>query len=212
MRLIPIIIAMASLLSPLYGHVTLEYPKGAETFHVNELVNIEWRVEVDHGPAHWDLYFSPDGGDSWDTLMMGIEQIVMTYPWSPEKVTQSGMIRIVQHNDNGELYDFVSMPFEVQGEISTSTEDATIVAASLRLSPNPCVGQVEIQFLLRRYHQVSVEVYDLLGSKKNVAVASRLPPGQHTYTWEVSSTQPGIHFVRLSAGDDMIIQRLIVRE
>ena len=61
-----------------YSHVTLDYPAGGETFQGEEQVIIRWSVSVYHGPANWDLYFSDDGGTSWETIVLNLPENRLT--------------------------------------------------------------------------------------------------------------------------------------
>ena len=52
------------------AHVQLDYPTGGETFTAGEIISIHWHVEIPHNQLNWDLYFSPDGGGSWQIIQL----------------------------------------------------------------------------------------------------------------------------------------------
>lgn len=97
-----------------YGHVTLMTPQGLETFTAGETVQITWQISVMHDLQNWDLYFSPDGGTSWEVIQEDMDPSVLNYMWTvPENITEQGMIKIYMDN-SGTDYEHHSTNFTIQ--------------------------------------------------------------------------------------------------
>ena len=97
----------------LLAHVQLDYPKGGETFEAGEVVSVHWREIIPHILLNWDLYFSSDGGTSWQVINEDISAEQTSYQWTvPEIATEQARIMIVQDNQNAD-YDDVSGDFTI---------------------------------------------------------------------------------------------------
>ena len=85
------ILMFLSLLGHAYhsrAHVALDYPQGGETFTVGQTIVIEWHIVAPHNTLNWDLFFSVDGGETWDTLQMDIPTSQLSYEWLiPDSLT-----------------------------------------------------------------------------------------------------------------------------
>ena len=97
-----------------YGHVALDAPQGGETFTPGETVQIQWHEVIAHNSLNWDLYFSSDGGQTWDVIMEDIDHGTLSYSWTvPEINTTTAQIRVVQDNP-GTNYQDDSDNFTIQ--------------------------------------------------------------------------------------------------
>ncbi|MEO5907355.1 MAG: hypothetical protein ABIQ11_11555, partial [Saprospiraceae bacterium] len=90
----------------MFAHVELDYPQGGETFIVGQTVLVQWHVAIPHVLLNWDLFYSPDGGVTWDTLQMNIPPEQITYVWEiPNELTSQGKIRIWMDNEGQDYVD-----------------------------------------------------------------------------------------------------------
>ena len=95
------------------AHVALDYPLGGETFIVNEPLTIQWHVVVPHNTLNWDLFYSPDGGATWDTIQLDIPTSQLSYNWiAPDQPTTQGRVRVIQDNTDQNYLD-ISMNFTI---------------------------------------------------------------------------------------------------
>ncbi|RLD20334.1 MAG: hypothetical protein DRI69_06495, partial [Bacteroidetes bacterium] len=114
-----------------YAHVELNYPQGGETFDFGETVTIQWSELVPHGTLYWHLYFSSDGGTSWDDIQLNIPYGTTTYDWTvPSMNTSQGVVRVVQDNA-GMDYEHASLNFTIAMDsaapaIDTDAQDKAI--------------------------------------------------------------------------------------
>jgi hypothetical protein len=96
------------------AHVQLDYPVGGETFSSGESINIQWTLQISHDQDNWDLYFSTDGGTSWEAIELDIENARLNYRWTvPDLDTDMAKIKIVQDNPGAD-YIGVSGDFTIQ--------------------------------------------------------------------------------------------------
>ena len=106
------------------AHVALDYPIGGETFIVNEPLTIQWHVVVPHNTLNWDLYYSPDGGVTWDTIQLDIPTSQLSYDWVvPDQPTAQGRVRVIQDNTDQNYLD-ISMNFSILPNTNPPTLDA----------------------------------------------------------------------------------------
>ena len=108
-----------------YGHVSLDYPVGGETFSAGETVTIQWTELVPHGTIYWHLYFSSDGGTTWEAIQLNLPITPTSYDWTvPELNTSQGVVRVVQDN-SGMDYEHQSLNFTIMiGSAPPSIEEA----------------------------------------------------------------------------------------
>ncbi|MBL0006865.1 MAG: T9SS type A sorting domain-containing protein [Saprospiraceae bacterium] len=106
------------------AHVALDYPQGGETFIVGQTIVIEWHIVAPHITLNWDLFFSVDGGETWDTLQMDIPTSQLSYEWEvPDSITTQARIQVFQDNE-GQNYLDNSMDFTIAPNTSPPTLDA----------------------------------------------------------------------------------------
>ena len=97
-----------------FAHVDLEYPKGNETFSSGETITIKWKIAIAHNTNNWDIYFSSDNGQNWETIKEDINVNNLSYVWTlPQIKTSTAKIRVVQDNQ-GTNYDSTSDAFIIQ--------------------------------------------------------------------------------------------------
>lgn len=106
------------------AHVALDYPQGGETFIVGETITIQWHIVAAHATLNWDLYFSVDSGETWDTLQLDIPTSQLSYAWEvPDSLTTHARIRVIQDNE-AQNYQDESMDFTIVPNTSPPMLDA----------------------------------------------------------------------------------------
>lgn len=90
---------------------------------------IEWNVLISHDTQNWDLLFSPDGGQSWETIQADISPGVFSYSWTvPDVITSQGRIQVIQDN-TGADYNDISADFSI--EENGSSQNALFIPDTL---------------------------------------------------------------------------------
>lgn len=197
------------------GHVLLLNPVGGEAFYPGINVTISWKVQIEHVPVDWDLYFSPDGGETWQELG-SFNKEVLEYQWTvPNIETEQGQIRIVQDNE-GEDYDAISPNFRIsKSGVITAIEDPLGSSAEFQFLinyPNPFQSSTTIEFALGRDNPVSLEIYNAQGAKVATLMDAELSAGQYSTTWNAAGTKPGLYLFRVQAGRFVETRKLIKLE
>ncbi len=106
------------------AHVALDYPLGGETFVVGQTITIEWHIVAHHNTLNWDLFFSPDGGVTWETIQLDIPTSQLSYEWEvPNIPTSQGRVRVFQDNEDTNYLDN-SMDFVIVLNTSPPLLDA----------------------------------------------------------------------------------------
>jgi hypothetical protein len=80
----------------------------------------------------------------------------------------------------------------------------------LRVGHNPFEGATTLEFELTRPSDVRLEVFDAAGRLVTNLMQGRLEAGRHTATWNAAGRASGMYFSRLSTGDEVSMQKLIL--
>ena len=123
---------------PAFGHVHLKYPEGGEKYMPGEQVLIRWEIEIPHDQKNWDLYFTSDGGTTWNTIVEDLPVTDTSFTWVvPGLTTSQAEVRIVQDNTSFD-YEDISGDFTI-GNATASRED--LLARNWKIYPNPSHGE-----------------------------------------------------------------------
>jgi endonuclease/exonuclease/phosphatase family metal-dependent hydrolase len=76
--------------------------------------------------------------------------------------------------------------------------------------PNPFNPITTIKFSVETFHATSISIYNLTGRLVETLVNERLLSGKHEITWNASSQPSGVYFVKLSNGESVQTQKLIL--
>jgi len=194
------------------AHVELDNPKGGEVFAPGEFVTIEWHSTIEHVQIGWNLFFSPDGGITWDTLAMGLEIERNSFLWAvPDYDTDHGKIRIVQDN-MGADYEARSNNMTITGSVNVVTGLADYETQDLihsgRIFPNPFIGTTTIEYNLRSTSQVTINIMDSNGKLIKTLLKRFQRAGVHSIQWHTddrpeSFIREGVYIVLIQA-DQMV--------
>ncbi len=139
------------------AHVALDYPLGGEAFIVGETITIQWHIVAVHATLNWDLYFSVDSGETWDTLQLDIPTSQLSYEWEvPDSLTAHARIRVIQDNE-AQNYQDQSMDFTIVPNISPPILDAP--ASDTLIECNLQDQQAAIQAWLSNHGGAAVTNY-----------------------------------------------------
>lgn len=97
--------------------------------------------------------------------------------------------------------------------VTTGTERPEAGGSGLELSapaPNPARGTAVVTFTLPEAGPATLAVYDLLGRRVAMAFDGAAAAGTHPATVDASALAPGVYVLRLSRGDAVRTQRLVV--
>ncbi len=98
----------------LFAHVRLLAPVDGVTSIIGGTVTISWQIVQDHGDCTWDLYFSSDGGSTWNEVQVDMEKSQLSLNWTvPDIATTNAKIKIIQDNATGTDYEDVCEAFSI---------------------------------------------------------------------------------------------------
>ena len=76
--------------------------------------------------------------------------------------------------------------------------------------PNPFNPSINIEYSSKTLENTSIKIYNLKGELIETLVDSQIILGQHKVPWNGSNYSTGIYFVRLSTGNKIITQKIIL--
>jgi hypothetical protein len=199
------------------AHVILDFPLGGETFTGSEKINIQWHVQIPHDQENWDLYFSDDGGASWQAIELDMETSQLHYQWTvPQITTEQARIRVIMDN-TGQDYIDTSGDFKIQeanGLREAQTENPKTFALFANY-PNPFNPLTFISYQLPVVSAVKLIVYDQLGNPVKILVDKTQPAGIHRVQWDGrnnlgNSIASGVYLYRLEAGAFTQVRRMVL--
>ena len=195
------------------AHVQLDSPKGGETFAVGDTITIKWTLIQQHQQDNWDIYYSPDGGNTFDTLAIDLPNSNFEYQWViTQEITQEGRIRIVMDNTVETDYEGTSNNFSIT-ETVVSVQDIEEIPKSFNLSnnyPNPFNPMTTIEYSLPIRSDVSLIIYNIRGREVARPLFGTMPAGNHKVTWDGSNQVSGVYIYELMAGTVRIRNKMIL--
>lgn len=117
------------------------------------------------------------------------------------------------HKFNDQKEDSVIVRVFFKKASETDVENSEQAVNKFRLKqnyPNPFNPETVISFELPVDGAVVLEVYDILGRRVAVLVNETMPAGIHQTTWDASDAASGAYIYRISAGDFVQSQSMIL--
>lgn len=182
---------MLFVLSNSIAHVVLDSPVGEENYDPGQTVNIKWHLRIAHPQDNWDLFFSTDGGSTWQELALDLPVTQLSYSWTaPDIETSQAKIKIVMDNV-GANYEAESNNFSI----------GVFLPLDLKYpmgNENFLIGSME-QISWQVNGIVSFDSWNLFFSDDGggywMSLAEDLPPATLTYNWmvpQISTSQARI--------------------
>jgi hypothetical protein len=216
LRIIILAVLLMVFFQTASAHVALLYPVGGETFQAGEIIAIQWQVVINHGPANWDLYFSEDGGSTWQPIVTDLANSVLEYNWTvPAEATNSGQVKVTQDNDTGVDYSDSCNNFTVN--VSTGIKKSHNLPDKFVLHPaypNPFNPTTTIRYELFKSARVSLKIYNMVGEEVITLVNGIQSPGEKSIVWDAKNNlgqivASGIYFYQLQANGEVRTKKLI---
>jgi hypothetical protein len=142
------------------AHVDLLNPLGGEIFNAGDTVNIQWQITVNHNIVNWDLFFSSDGGSTWDTIQVDISVGSLSYQWVvPTIATTQGQLKIVMDN-LGSNYEGNCENFTV---LTTTGIGTPFLESKIKVYPNPLTDFTALAFDNSGHESLTLILFDSKG-------------------------------------------------
>ena len=205
------VVMVLLLSSKANAHVALNFPVGGEVFVAGDTLTIEWTLVVPHPQNNWDLFFSPDGGITWEEIKLDIDIPERSYRWVvPQLTIDEGRIRIYMDNVGGG-YTGTSENFSIRGVVTVEDEEAFSRSFNLYPNyPNPFNPSTTISFTLSKSSHISLLIYDIHGREVESLIEGIQPAGSHSIEWNASNLASGVYFYRLTAGEFIQTRKMIL--
>ncbi|MBD3371923.1 MAG: T9SS type A sorting domain-containing protein [Candidatus Coatesbacteria bacterium] len=164
-------------------------------------IDLAWRLTGDE-PLGFIL--ERDDGDGWtavhDEPLPGRARSYLDLLETPGRY--SYRITTVEADGSGETYG----PIELRHD----GESATFALHAAYPSPARGGATVSVDFELPSAAETTLAVYDLAGRRVALLLDEALAAGRHSVAWDTSRTADGVYLLRLEAGAQSAIRRLVV--
>jgi hypothetical protein len=174
---------------------------GAGSLIAGTVVGLTWTPYPGTAPDHYDLWYSGDGGGTWN-LVQG-SMTGTSYDWTtPSEPTEAGFLELVAMDAQGPMGSWVSSPMVITTGVA-GVEDELPTQFGLRLmGSNPVAGQARIELAMPERGSVDARVYDASGRLVRMLAGGEFEPGRHLLDWNATdqtgaSVGSGIYFVRM---------------
>jgi len=78
------------------------------------------------------------------------------------------------------------------------------------ISPNPCTDVTKLQFRMPVDGNLNINLYDISGQKIKRLLNEVKMPGEYEIEIDVRDLPPGVYFIRMQAGDQVVTEKLVV--
>jgi len=82
----------------------------------------------------------------------------------------------------------------------------------LNIFPNPAVNSFQISMMLIADFQVSINILDKQGNEVQQFTSDKAAKGLYTKTMDVSKLNDGLYFIKVKAGQESALERLIIKK
>ncbi|MBN2017236.1 MAG: T9SS type A sorting domain-containing protein [Candidatus Cloacimonetes bacterium] len=76
--------------------------------------------------------------------------------------------------------------------------------------PNPFQSHTTISYSLKQATSVSLEIYNLKGQLIELLLDENIKAGDHTHEWNCQNVQAGVYFLKMKAGNEESVKKLIL--
>uniref|UniRef100_A0A832I5Z7 Choice-of-anchor D domain-containing protein n=1 Tax=Eiseniibacteriota bacterium TaxID=2212470 RepID=A0A832I5Z7_UNCEI len=155
---------------------------------------------VGHTAGSFDLWYSPDAGESW--LLQAAGLTAREFSWSvPPGATPAGMLELVAYDAEGPMGSWLTNLFEVLGSTTGVDDRAAPERFAVRFAGRNPASRATLEFGLPARGDLSVRVYDVRGALVRELAGGVHEPGWQRVTWDGRdgdghAAQPGVYFVQ----------------
>jgi len=185
--------------------VDLTAPVPGATYNGGALSTIEWTESDNVGVTNTYIYYSPNAGATWPTLL-GEGDLSSPYSaiWEDATNSADGLIKIVCFDDALNVdYDIMDGVFTLDVETGVDDDDLPSRITLTQNHPNPFNPATEIVFALPVKQPITLKVYDVAGREVATLANGVLGAGTHTVMWRGEDdhgarVSSGLYFYRLT--------------
>jgi len=93
----------------------------------------------------------------------------------------------------------------------TSVKEQTTNFEGVNLYPNPATNATQLSFTLKKATSINASIINMLGQKVRTVNSGTMAAGNHNVQLNIGGLAPGVYFVNLQTGTEVITEKLIVR-
>jgi len=143
------------------------------------------------------LLHTTNGGENWDYINSGTPHALSSvYFYDQNNGWIVGDSGVILHTDNGGI---------------TAIEESLSPDSKLQINyyPNPFSNEMTITWNLPEVGYTKIEIYNATGKRIKQLVGGIIPSGKQKYHWKTNNLLPGIYFIRLQIGNEIITKKII---
>jgi hypothetical protein len=192
------------------------YPNGGEVLEVGQEPAITWETPPGYEPGWYDVYYTADDGQSWNMIAENVEGT--SCPWIITDVISDRCLVLVEAYDAEGImgYDLSDEFFTICSMAGVLTGSAIPTQFALHpVRPNPLSQEATIRFDLPETRHVRLTIHDVQGRLVRELIAGVRSANSYMVIWDASDSSadevpPGIYFVRLQAGDQVVARKIVL--
>ncbi len=193
----------------------IKSPHGGQGLVVGSSFTIEWDSSPQGSADYLDIYFSDNGGDTWQEVALQTDDDQMEEWLVPEAYSANCQLLIVANESDGTMIgsSMVPEPFSVGPSVSTP---ATPLRFALHPAmPNPFSSATQVLFELPDPTTVAVRIFGVDGTLVRTLVREQaFQAGAHAVPWDGRDESgrvagAGVYFIRIQAGVNDAVRKVI---
>jgi endoglucanase len=108
-------------------------------------------------------------------------------------------------------FNLAQLLFDINTETGVNTESGSVGSFALAQNyPNPFNASTVLTFFLPKRENATLAVYDSSGREQRVLLAGELDSGSHQATWNCSGMASGVYFLKLTAGENVLVRKALL--
>jgi len=188
--------------------------QAAPAFEAQTAHTFAWTDPADAQIDHYELWWSRDGGDSWDAIATALRTPVAS--WTPPADTsRAALVEMTGWHGGDVTSAWLSQPFLlVRPDLGSPPAPPRVFGVRLAGS-NPVRGDVAFDVALPAAARVTLDVFDVNGARVTRLVDGAWPAGVHRVAWDGrdAGRRPlpaGLYFARATAGRERAVARVVL--
>ena len=142
------------------------------------------------------IFQTNDGGENWDYNWIGDNALLAVH----FPATDTGYVV----GDMGDIFKTTN-----GGATGFNIRPGKSLTQSLFTFPNPFSKQISFKFTLQEAGKFDLAIYNSMGACVAVLINEYRQAGSHQLTWNATYLPPGLHFLRLQAGNEVRTGKII---
>lgn len=176
--------------------INLLSPNGYELWRTDETQSIRWTSYCVNSVS---LDFSVDGGNTWNSIIKGINAASGVFTWRVPRVKSSQYRVKITDDERYNVFDESDAMFSVS-DYSSTIESIPLTFSLLQNCPNPFNVSTTIQFTLPEKLYTILSLYNANGRKIRTMINNYLEAGKYSISCDCSEFASGVYFYKLHAG------------